>query len=107
MATDSRLASFPMFASGISVSGTQRHIRPSQLNVPVTIADVSVNPQDIIMGDANGVVSIPLQMLDQVVEEVEKGQVLDARCLAELESGTTIRETFDKHRKWGFTTIAK
>lgn len=98
---------FPMFAAGISVSGTQKHVRPSELNIPVKIADVEVAPGDIIFGDANGVVSIPLKLVDQVMEEVEKGQVLDARCLAELEAGTSIRETFEKHRKWGFTTLAK
>jgi hypothetical protein len=41
------------------------------------------------------------------MEEVEKGVVLDARCLAELEAGTTIRQTFEKHRHWGFSTKAK
>ncbi len=117
---------FPMFTTGISVSGTQKHVRPSEMNVPVKLAGVDVNPNDILFGEwvypsparsashshhnllsENGVVSIPLEMIDQVMEEVEKGVVLDARCLAELEAGTSIRETFDKHRHWGFTTKAK
>ena len=37
-------------------------------NIPVCLGGVTVNPGDILIGDADGVVVIPHDMMDQVLE---------------------------------------
>jgi 4-hydroxy-4-methyl-2-oxoglutarate aldolase len=69
---------FQLFALGSVVShGYPRIIR---MGVPVVVDGLYVEPGDLIHGDANGVLSIPLQIADKVAAE--------ARRLREVESET-------------------
>jgi regulator of RNase E activity RraA len=64
---------FPVYATGIVPSTSVGHYRASG-NVPVTVGGVRVNPGDIVVADADGVVSIPK---DIAAEVLVKAQALD------------------------------
>jgi len=68
------------------------------VNQPIEIEGVKINAGDIIVGDANGVVVIPLEQLDVVVAECQKAKPIEDKCMADLRSGFPIAETFAKHR---------
>jgi regulator of RNase E activity RraA len=55
-----RAKGFGAFASQVLVSHAYVHI--VDVNVPVTVGGLTVNPGDIIMGDKHGVTSIPKQI---------------------------------------------
>ena len=48
---------FPVFCRGLSIKSTGKNQR-GQVNVPVCIGDVQINPGDIIVGDRDGLVVV-------------------------------------------------
>lgn len=49
---------FPVFCRGLSIKGTTKH-QPGEVNVPVSIGDVLIQPGDIIVGDRDGLAVVP------------------------------------------------
>ena len=64
---------FPVYASGIVPSTSVGHYRATE-GVPVTAGGVRINPGDIIVADADGVVAVPK---DMAAEVLVKAQALD------------------------------
>ncbi|WFC96987.1 hypothetical protein MBRA1_003653 [Malassezia brasiliensis] len=102
-----RASQFPVFARGHSVLGQSPFTRPSRLQVPLEIADptaggafpaVTVHPGDILVADVDGVVSVPRDLVEQVVALAQQGRDVDGRCMEDLRAGAGIRETFARHR---------
>src|SRR5258708_38206189 len=50
---------FPVYALGIVPSTSVGHYRFAGSNIPVVCDGVAVNPADIIVADADGVVAVP------------------------------------------------
>jgi 4-hydroxy-4-methyl-2-oxoglutarate aldolase len=64
-----RAPGFQVFAAGVVVS----HGLPTYLdvNTPVAICGLPVRPGELLHGDESGVVSIPLEIVEQVVEQAK------------------------------------
>lgn len=58
---------FPVFSRGVCIEGTYKY-QPGAVDVPITCGGAIVNPGDIIIGDADGVVVVPQSDLDRAVE---------------------------------------
>jgi regulator of RNase E activity RraA len=89
---------FPVFAAGISCCGAGSYVIPAAVGVPVCVAGVTVKNGDIVVGDLNGVMVIPLERLEEVVVGCEKAQPIEHNCMQDLKAGKGIQETFAKHR---------
>jgi 4-hydroxy-4-methyl-2-oxoglutarate aldolase len=48
---------FPMYAAGLNPNGPTKFV-PGRLNHPISIGGVSINPGDLVVGDADGVTVI-------------------------------------------------
>lgn len=104
--SEHRAAGFPVFARGQSTLGQKPFTRPSALDVPLTISsgdasgwpDVEVNPEDWIVGDQDGVVCIPKEMLARVCEIADKGRREDEKCRGDIVAGKGVQASFDKWR---------
>jgi regulator of RNase E activity RraA len=64
------LGEFQLFCPGFTVS----HGNPviCDVGVEVELSGLLIKPGDILHGDINGLLSVPEEVLDSVVEEVEK-----------------------------------
>ena len=60
------------------------------INVPIGCGDVAVFPGDIIVGDKDGVMVIPLNLIDEVVNECEKMTLFEDFVLEQVNKGQSI-----------------
>ena len=105
-------ASSQVFARGHSTLGQGGFVRPSELNIPVTIVphpptidsynnafpSVTVNPRDYVVADEDGVVVVRPSDVDAVLEKCRKNRAVDDKCMADLKKGRPVAETFSEHR---------
>ncbi|KAG1800028.1 ribonuclease E inhibitor RraA/Dimethylmenaquinone methyltransferase [Suillus variegatus] len=106
-----RAVDFPVFVCGHSTVGQSPFIHPSGVNITLTIhpkdagnssdafASVTVTPGDWIIADEDGVVCVPVDMVDKIAELAKKGQEIDAKCsMADIKAGKGIQASFRQHR---------
>jgi 4-hydroxy-4-methyl-2-oxoglutarate aldolase len=79
-----RLPSFHVFAAGTVAShGNGKLIA---IDVPVSVGGMSVHPGDLIHGDENGVITIPLDVADGLTTRAQEGVVAEAEFVRLLQS---------------------
>jgi 4-hydroxy-4-methyl-2-oxoglutarate aldolase len=77
---------FPVWSRAVSAQGTSKTIAGS-VNVPVVCAGVSVDPGDVIVGDADGVVVVPRERAAAVLAAADQRLAEEARTRARLKAG--------------------
>ena len=74
---------FPVFATGISIKGTTKR-QAGYINNPIVIAGEIVNPGDIIVGDADGVVVVPLGEAEAVLQAAKQIEEREKRMMTAI-----------------------
>jgi len=78
---------FPVFAAGMNPNGPTKAVA-GKVNWPISVGGVAVNPGDLIVGDADGVVAVPRESAEQVVSAVQAKLELEQQFLKALSEGT-------------------
>ncbi len=81
----------PLFCRGIQPNSPAMN-GPGVVGAPVTLGDVHVNPGDIVVGDADGVVIVPRDRAEQVLERLAAIRAAEARAEAAVRDGATMSE---------------
>ena len=79
----------PIFARGLTPNSPFKD-GPAKINVPVTCGGISVSPGDILVGDADGVVIVPQERAEAILEKVAAIHDKEAAIRAEIEAGEVI-----------------
>jgi 4-hydroxy-4-methyl-2-oxoglutarate aldolase len=74
-------------------------IGPGAINVPVSCGGITVNPGDIVVGDRDGVVVVPLEDAERVADLADEHLKGELARLAEVESGRTVADVFNLQPK--------
>lgn len=77
---------FVMFSKGISMKGTTKQ-NPGTINNTIYIGGVAVNPGDIVLGDNDGVVIVPLDMAEEIIKKAEEKEKAEAQVMAKIRGG--------------------
>ncbi|OJJ54323.1 hypothetical protein ASPSYDRAFT_498483 [Aspergillus sydowii CBS 593.65] len=94
-----------LFARDISILGSNTFTRSSELNVPVTYTSaeggeaVVIQPGDYIVGDADGVVAVPVDKVEGCVDLCQSRYEIDEQTRECLENGDEMGPTIKKLRK--------
>ena len=81
----------PVFARCVTPRvGTNRRV--GKLQVPVNCGGVIVNPDDIILGDYNGVVAIPGSQQKETIEAIEKLSKKEEQLIKGIKDGNYLAD---------------
>ena len=90
-----RQGSFPVYASGVTHRGPYKN-GPGEINVPVIIGGMPVNPGDIIVGDADGLIAVPLDQAEDILASAKSIVAKEEKSMKEIKAGTVDRGWVDK-----------
>jgi len=81
---------FPVFAAGITHRGPFKD-GPGEINVPVAIDGMVVEPGDLMIGDEDGLLCVPYDALETVARDAEAKQAAEEKQMAATKAGTIDR----------------
>jgi RraA family protein len=90
--------SYPVFAAGVTHRGPYKN-GPGEINVPIVIGGMAINPGDIIVGDADGLVAIPLEQADKILASAKSILAKETAAMKQILDGTVDRGWVDKALK--------
>lgn len=76
----------PIFAKGISPNGPHKD-GPGEINTPISCAGVAVQPGDLVFGDNDGVVIVPREKIEEILELAEKKLEYENKRKIEIRNG--------------------
>lgn len=83
---------YPIFTRGrFMVTGKDR-VEVEGINVPVSISDVKVRPNDIVVGDDTGIIIVPFDRAEEVFAAAQEIEEKEQLIFELLEKGMTLRE---------------
>lgn len=85
----------PVFAAGVSHRGPYKD-GPGEINVSVAIDGMVVKPGDLIIGDWDGVLCVPLKEVDSILKKTEEKQASEIQEMRKIEVGEWDRSWVDK-----------
>lgn len=93
-----RELNYPIFTRGhFMVTGKDRVIMHYK-NDTVAICDIQVKPGDIVMGDQSGVLIIPLEKAEEVLNEAMIIEEAECKIIEEVKTGSTLIAAREKFR---------
>lgn len=83
---------YPIFSRSYSMRTGKDRVQVDAAQVPVTIGGARVRPDDLLRGDADGVVVVPHGREEEVLAIAEDIDRAEARIRELIEAGMTLRE---------------
>src|SRR6185436_17071788 len=75
---------YPVYASGVTHRGPYKN-GPGEINVPINMGGMPVNPGDIIVGDADGLVAIPQEQAERILKSAQGILAKETAAMKEIE----------------------
>lgn len=88
---------FAVFARGVVPITARGRIMQEDFNCLIRLGDVQVRPGDILVGDVNGIVVIPVEKVDEVVSAAEKIMAKEESMKQDILAGLDILEIDQKY----------
>lgn len=82
---------FPIFSAGVCINGTVKATL-GEVNVPITFGGIAVNPGDIVLGDDDGVVIVPVDRVEEAIEKSAAREAKERDIMNQLKEGKTLAE---------------
>lgn len=80
----------PVFARSVTPAVAGRH-GTGEINYPISCGGVAVNPGDVVVGDANGVVIINREIVDEILPIAEEKLEQDNKWFTDILNGVIIK----------------
>ena len=92
-ADDIEAMNFPVFSRGLCIRGTSS-LEGGTLNKSIVIGGITINPGDIIVGDRDGVVVVPKELLAETIEKAKAREIREESIREQLRQGKTSIEIY-------------
>lgn len=90
--------SFPVFAAGITHRGPYKD-GPGEINCTISLNGMMVEPGDLIMGDADGLLCVPFDLTESVFQQTVIKHALEETMLTEIAAGSYDASWVDERLK--------
>lgn len=85
---------FPVYARGVTHRGPYKD-GPGEINVPISVGGMVVNPGDILVGDQDGLLAIPQEGVEQLIEKALAVLEAEAQTMQAMREGRWSRTFID------------
>ena len=86
----------PVFARGLCIRGTGKDFGArGWINFPVLFGDLCVNAGDLVVGDTDGVVVLPRERAEALVEAAEAREAKEAAIVERIRAGERTLEVYN------------
>lgn len=85
----------PVFAAGVTHRGPYKN-GPGEINVPIAIGGMVIEPGDLVIGDDDGVLCVPFDQTEAVFEAATAKFEAEQRQIANIQAGTHDASWVDK-----------
>jgi 4-hydroxy-4-methyl-2-oxoglutarate aldolase len=89
---------YPIYSRGVSVRTGRGRVQAEGTQVPVSLGEVRVEPGDLLVGDADGVVVIPTARQDEILAVAAEIEASEERIRTEIEGGSRLDEARVRNR---------
>lgn len=86
---------FPVFAAGVTHRGPYKN-GPGEINVPIAIDGMVIQPGDLIIGDDDGLLCVPFDDVDAVLKAATAKYEAEQKQIANIMAGTHDPSWVDK-----------
>ncbi len=97
---------YPIFSRGVCMRTGRGRVQADGLGVPVSLGDARVEPGDLLVGDADGVVVVPRGREDELLALSAEIAAQEHRIREEIEAGSRLDEARRRHRYFQAQTRA-
>ncbi len=87
---------FPCYARGATLRGPSK-VGPGEINIAVTVASMAVRPGDLIVGDEDGVIAVPVDQLELVLQGARKQAEREGQRKEAIAAGRGARGWIDAY----------
>ena len=88
---------FPTFCKGLTPYDSLGRMDGKERDIPVECGGIRVNPGDFVFGDIDGVVVVPKEIFEEVIEKAWEKVQGENSVREELRAGASVVKTFEKH----------
>lgn len=90
-----RARSYPVYAAGVTHRGPYKD-GPGEMNVPVAIDGMVIEPGDLVVGDEDGLVCVPYDLAERVLEAAIRKHDGEERQMAAILAGSNDRQWVER-----------
>ncbi len=89
-----RSMNFPVFAAGVTHRGPYKD-GPGEINVPIAIDGMVIDPGDLVIGDGDGLLCVPFDDAQALLNAAHQKQKIEEKMVAGIGDGTYDRSWVD------------
>lgn len=89
-----RAQDMPVFAAGVTHRGPYKD-GPGEINVNIAIDGMTIEPGDLVLGDTDGVLSVPFDQAAAILEATKAKHAAEETQMASMRDGTADRAWVD------------
>jgi len=93
-----RANAFPVFAAGVTHRGPYKD-GPGEVNVPIAIEGMVIRPGDLLLGDDDGLVCVPIADAEQVLKTATAKHAAETAQMEKIRRGENPRAWVDETLK--------
>ncbi|QRF55452.1 RraA family protein [Variovorax paradoxus] len=89
-----RAGTLPVYAAGVTHRGPYKD-GPGEINVPVAIDGMVIEPGDLVIGDDDGFLCLPYDDVAELLAAANRKQQIENKMVADIQAGTFDRSWVD------------